>query len=185
MCNLDKPQLRRFSRSKLNSIDNKSALAKKACNQILLSPEFKNAKSILAYYPLDHELNSIYLLKQILASKKKLYLPFSQSHNIGQVTNLKNLSTDEIGLKVPKKVERSVPEIDLIILPGLAFDKFGYRLGYGSGWYDIFLSQLRLENIVLIGLTFDLLILEELPIKNHDIPVDILATESKFIEVAK
>jgi len=72
----------------------------------------------------------------------------------------------------------------LIILPALAIDWRGFRLGYGGGFYDAYLDRLGLpgaaaeDNIVTMGLTLDRFLVEELPAEDHDLPVDYLVTES-------
>lgn len=68
-------------------------------------------------------------------------------------------------------------ELDLVLVPGLAFDRRGYRLGYGKGYYDRFLPLLRPEAVV-VGVTLDVLVLPELPRHEHDVRLGYLVTES-------
>ena len=66
---------------------------------------------------------------------------------------------------------------DLIVVPGLAFTRTGDRLGQGGGWYDRFLSA-RSRHAVAIGVGFDLQVVDELPVEEHDVRVDAVVTES-------
>lgn len=70
----------------------------------------------------------------------------------------------------------SVQELDVVIVPGVAFDRKGGRLGYGGGYYDRFLPQLR-PNALKIGIAYQLQMVEQLPMETHDIPLDLIVTE--------
>jgi len=74
----------------------------------------------------------------------------------------------------------SADKIDLIIVPGIAFDKNGNRLGYGLGFYDRFLCSLK-EVATIVALAYDFQVLDEIPNDHHDVPVDTIITESKII----
>lgn len=92
-----------------------------------------------------------------------------------------NLNLDFIIYWLQKEFERFIDpnEIDLIITPGVAFKKDGYRVGYGGGYYDRFLS--KIPNTQTIAIAFSLQIVDELPIDNYDIPVDYIYTEKNII----
>lgn len=77
----------------------------------------------------------------------------------------------------PVKVE----ELGFIIVPGLVFDHRGYRLGYGKGYYDRFLSRLSGRKIPSAGLAFDFQVVEELPVSPRDFPLDLIITEKRII----
>mgnify|MGYP003590435843 FL=1 len=77
---------------------------------------------------------------------------------------------------------RSLPanSLEVVIIPGAVFDRRGYRLGYGGGYYDRFLA-LEAPQALRIGLAFDLQLVEHLPNEIHDIPMDILVTERQSL----
>jgi 5-formyltetrahydrofolate cyclo-ligase len=72
--------------------------------------------------------------------------------------------------------------IDLALVPGLAFDRHGWRLGYGGGFFDRFLSQFSGVNL---GITFDALLLDSLPHDTYDIPLNYVVTEKGLVEVGR
>jgi 5-formyltetrahydrofolate cyclo-ligase len=73
-------------------------------------------------------------------------------------------------------------EIDLLIVPGICFDRRGHRIGYGGGYFDRYLHKYA---NVTIALAFSFQIVEEVPIESHDIPVDIIITEKELVECRK
>jgi len=72
----------------------------------------------------------------------------------------------------------------LVIVPGIAFDKKGYRIGYGHGYYDRFLKILK-KDVKKIGLAFEIQVVDEIPEEEHDVPVDIVVTEKRVLKCGK
>jgi 5-formyltetrahydrofolate cyclo-ligase len=98
-----------------------------------------------------------------------------------------DLESGRFGILEPKQNIRNnyknhvTPEqLDVVIVPGLAFDPFGNRLGRGKGYYDRFLSQFPLTTL-LIGLAFECQIVEQVPVETWDYPVSVIVTESRVI----
>lgn len=107
---------------------------------------FKGKSSILSYVPINHEF-SISELNLHLANEKRLLLPKVEGSEL-RIFAVKDLSQElkrsSFGILEPISArcqEVSFKEIEVVLIPGLAFDKEGYRLGYGKGFYDQFLSQ--------------------------------------------
>jgi 5-formyltetrahydrofolate cyclo-ligase len=94
------------------------------------------------------------------------------------------LKQDDFGIWVPENPEFTAPEaIDVLLVPGLAFDKQGYRLGFGGGYYDRYLNRVR-TNAFTIGIGFDCQLTEALPREAFDKKLCALCTESGIIEIA-
>lgn len=90
----------------------------------------------------------------------------------------------ETGISSGKKTAESglsVESLDLVLVPGVAFDRRGGRLGYGGGYYDRFLPRLR-SGTITIGLAYDLQLVEQVPTETHDVPLDLLVTETGVID---
>ncbi len=89
------------------------------------------------------------------------------------------------GYEQPVADSREVPpdEVDVVICPGLAFDPHGGRLGRGAGYYDALLASLR-PDAVKVGLTVERRLVPEVPMDEHDVPMDWIVTERRVIEVA-
>ena len=141
-------------------------------------PEFKRAKTVLFYASFDGEVETLEMMKQSLALGKKIALPNIHTKKKEIIpTYVNDLQEDLIlgpyGIKQSrhhrvKTVE--LDEIDLSIVPGVAFDRNNYRLGRGAGYYDRFLVRLS-KHIPSIGLAFDFQIVSRLPRQEHDIPM--------------
>lgn len=138
------------------------------------SKEFQNAKIILNYFPFEYEFDLTSLI--LSYPEKKWVLPRPIGKGISllfEVDNLQNLKTGKYGLKVPAATSNFVhaAELDLVIMPGLAFDKKGYRLGHGFGYYDRLLDKLKTE-AKTIAVVHEKLYYEKLPVEEHDRSVD-------------
>lgn len=143
---------------------------------------YKNANTIMSYISLDVEVDTKELIKDELIKQNKVMLvPFVEENkiNISKLDNFENLVKGKFGVFEPKKKERYDDKIDLIIVPGVVFDEKGSRIGFGRGYYDKLLSELK--DPLKIGLAFEEQIVDFLPTEEHDMPVDIIITEKRVI----
>ncbi|MGI6587357.1 MAG: 5-formyltetrahydrofolate cyclo-ligase [Peptococcia bacterium] len=152
--------------------------------QLLLFPAYDSAKIILTYLPIKNEPDTLPLIKNAWRQKKEVLIPVTQttykSLILSKLESLKELTKGNYGILEPKQefLRPTTPHsVDLCLLPGLAFDHNGYRLGYGGGYFDRFLSSLR-SDCLTIALAYDFQILDTIPRAEHDIPIDIIITES-------
>ena len=83
----------------------------------------------------------------------------------------------------PSKPAANPQTIDLVILPGIAFDRKGYRIGFGGGYYDRFKTRLRNDSILLAP-AYDFQVLEHIPAEAFDQPVDMVVTEKEIIHIS-
>jgi 5-formyltetrahydrofolate cyclo-ligase len=151
--------------------------------------EFKKAKNILFYVSFGNEVGTRKTIKDLLAKKeKKVIVPYVlKNYPILQVSELKDfnwLEPKTFGIPEPKELyirEFSHKKLDLVIIPGIVFDKKGYRIGYGHGYYDRFLKTLN-KNVKKVGLAFELQLVDEIPEEKHDVPVDIVVTEKRVLK---
>ncbi len=125
-----------------------------------------------------------YLIKEYLdANQKKVYTSRINSAGLEMETFLLGIKTvygeGKLGIPIPIGAEKvESVELQVILVPLLAFDNFGNRIGYGKGYYDIFLKKLDKE-VIKIGLSF-FLPLEKIPSEAHDIPLDFCITPKKI-----
>ncbi len=143
-------------------------------NQVEDLPQFKKAKVVLAYWSLPDEVSTQkFILKW--ANEKRFALPIvvGDTLEIRAFNGLNSLITsDFFGIKEPKIEELINPmDIDFAIIPGIAFDKRGNRMGRGKGFYDRFLKHTKAYKVA-VG--FDFQILEEVPVSSFDVPVDLV-----------
>jgi len=168
-----------------------SILSEKITKKIKLLPEFKKAKTILLYHPIKNEVDPTPLFATTKSSKtsKKIFafpLTHSASHRmtLHEITDLNDLELDEFNIKSPTKKHKriAIKNIDLVITPGLAFDKNGHRIGYGKGYFDKLFKSLS-TNCVKIALAYDFQITENVPAEKHDKKVDMIVTEKRIIKI--
>ncbi|MEZ4698965.1 MAG: 5-formyltetrahydrofolate cyclo-ligase [Rhodothermales bacterium] len=157
--------------------------------RIAALPAFQAARCIHAYWPLERrrEIDLRPLLLAAYGLGKQILLPvvIPQTHT-GMTHRLfegaDRLRAGSWGVHEPAG-DRTVPDaaIDLIIVPALGADRFGYRLGYGKGYYDAFLAGLAAPTVCPV---FEACLVDALPREPHDVPVSYLATESRMIRVS-
>lgn len=175
------------------SLSREEVLAKSAQIQKLLFelPEFTRAK-IIAFYvakQASREVETERMIKESLRIGKHVLVPivdkvtkkvlFSELRDYDS-----ELALGAFGILEPKpSCQQLIPahESDLIIVPGVAFDLRGHRLGYGKGYFDRLLREVNSikPSIPFIGLAYELQVVEKLPNTPHDIPINILVTERK------
>lgn len=177
-----------FTKRKSMSKDEITQKSSKIKENLFEFDEFKKAKNIMIYVSFNNEVNTTDIIKELLINKEKnVIVPFVKKDNpILQLLELKDINDLEpktFGILEPKESsirEFSIKKIDLIILPGIVFDKKGHRIGYGYGYYDRFLKKLNNE-IKKIGFAFDFQLVEKIPEEGHDMPVDIVITEKEVL----
>lgn len=152
--------------------------------QSLLCTEFfRSAKRLALYSPINNEVSTEMIFAAAMKAGKRAFYPKVSGSDLQffAVEALEELSPGRFNVMEPTSTCGVTPEdLDLIVLPGVAFDLDGRRLGYGQGFYDRFLA-LTAPECVTIGLGFDLQLQEALPEEMHDQKVCFLTTESRFI----
>lgn len=151
--------------------------------KVLKTPEYEEAHNILLYADYRHEVMTREIFDDAVLRKKKVYFPKSNADctmDFYQVVSVKQLESGYKGIKEPVADERYLyqhnrKEDTLIIVPGVAFDMNGYRVGYGKGFYDRFLQDKR--QMTVMGLCFSSQIVEEIPHDQYDIRMDKIVTE--------
>lgn len=187
---MDKKQLRDQVKQRLGSIDLQSlaAKSKKACQNVINSSEYRNASVIMAFLSLPYEIETAPIILDAWQQDKTVVVPkvsWQQRHMIAiEINSLETGLTEEaFGLRSPTTGD-PVPleDIDLVITPGLAFDAAGGRLGRGGGYYDTFFANKELK-AVKMGFCFSEQVLPEVPMSEHDHPVDVVISDNGVIEI--
>ena len=176
----EKEKLRKAMRAEIAALTEKERLNKSAIVAAKLRKisSFEQAKTILFYYAIDKEVATQELILEAIQKNKKVALPYMNKNSsmihAALITNIESdLVRGDYGIMEPKleiRTEVAVSGIDLVVVPGLAFDQAKYRLGRGKGFYDRFLAKLP-RRTVTIGLAFDFQVVESLPVTELDIPV--------------
>lgn len=149
-------------------------------------PAFTRGRHVLFYAAAGGEVETLPLLEQWLAGGRTVILPRVEGDGVTlvEVGQLEDLSPGYRDILEPRRGTGQIvswEEVDLALVPGLAFDLQGNRLGRGGGHYDRGLARIG-RQALKIGLAFDFQIVERLPVEDRDIPVDLVVTETRMIE---
>ncbi len=149
-------------------------------DKLLKRPEFQKAFTVLFYAAFDGEVDTFEMMQRAQQLGKTIGLPYivrKEKRMIPTVVESieEDLVTGPYGVRQPREtsMEKTLgtDELDLVIVPGVAFDRHNHRLGRGQGYYDRFLKGLSARTPT-IGLAFDFQIVDHLPPKEeHDVPV--------------
>lgn len=153
------------------------------CRAVIGHDWFQRAEVLLGYYPVGSEPDIRPVLEEALRLGKALYLPCcnpdSATLTFRRADALAGLRPGVHGIPAPEEdaPELSLPPepMSLCLVPGLAFDLQGHRLGYGKGYYDRFLRRCPLPTM---GLCYTKLIQAAVPREPHDLPADLVLTEA-------
>ena len=154
-----------------------------AINRAIMEHErFKQARNILAYYPIDSEPDIRPALERALRQGKRIYLPrcepATREMAFHQARSLEGLQPGAYGIPEPEgNCALSIVNCALCIVPGVAFDANGFRLGYGGGYYDRFLA--RHGDLRTLGVCYEVLLRDSLPGDATDIAVKRVITEGE------
>ncbi len=185
---MDKEQLR----SKLQkcllemSAEQRSEKSRKACRNLVSTPQFQSALTVMMYLSLPHEVDTseailhAWQLGKIVAVPK---ISWQQRHMIPvQINSLETgFSTEVTGLRNPiRGVPTPLEEIDLVVAPLLGFDSKGNRLGRGGSYYDRFFANEELK-APRCGFAFAEQMVDSIPAIEHDKPVDFLVTDKEIM----
>lgn len=142
---------------------------------------FREAKTLLLYYPIQNEVDVLPLVKKY-KHEKTLLFPVSHRHGmtVHPYAGNKNMHRGKFGIPEPTTPAYE-GEIDLVIVPAVAFDAKGRRLGRGGGYYDRFIK--KLTHAVLVGVGYDFQLVDEVPAARHDQRVHRIILPSKTILV--
>ena len=180
-----KSEIRKIIKSKRSSMDNAEVVEKSrmASKNFLESEIYKNAGCIMLYMPLGNETDTSSIINTAFCDGKKLTFPVTNAEN-GEITPYYAAENTEFAkgafsVREPLKTEvADLEEIDVILVPGIAFDKTGARIGFGKGCYDRLLKD---TNAIKVGFCYDFQVCEEFITEEHDIKMDFLVTESGII----
>ncbi len=175
---IDKDYLRKKMIKLRRNILNKDVKSNIIVNKIINLDIYKNSKVIALYKSLDNQVNLDYLIKYSQYCGKIVLLPKVVGNKLLFIKYHLGDKLEKSYFKVlePSSYKENIyrDKIDLIIIPGLSFDKDSNRLGYGKGYYDRFLKK---KNIYKIGVCYFEQLIDYVPINNNDIKMDLVINE--------
>lgn len=182
---MNKQQIREAKRNERENISiiQAAELSTRIAERVLRLPEYRAARTVMSYASLAGEVVTNALNERILTDGKRLYLPRVRSESgmmdAVRVTDMSVLKRGYRNIREPSEGEIAKPgDLDLILVPGLAFDLCGGRIGFGGGFYDRFLAGM---SGLRVGLAFETQLVENTCSTETDVPMDILVTEFRTI----
>src|SRR5262249_8789435 len=163
---------------------NKDDLSRRICNTFMTLPEYAAARTVMFYVDVRTEVRTRHALPAALKDAKQIVVPYCSGDEL-QLFSLREMSELTMGmykileprpeLRLPEKKIRP-HDLDLVMVPGTAFDRTGARMGHGFGYYDKLLQHAR-PDALLVGLAFECQLFPEIPTQAHDVFMDKVITE--------
>jgi len=173
-------------RNKLSPSD-VGAMSHRIFERLLEGGFLDGASNIMTYLSFRTEVRTDEIIIYCLEQGKNIYVPVCvpETHElvISRITSLDDLQPGFYGIREPKLSSLRLSDsklLDLVLVPGAAFDRLGNRIGYGAGYYDRFMKRLEPE-AKTIALAYSFQVVDSVPVSEFDLPVDYIATEKEVI----
>ena len=184
---------KKYIRKEILSIRNNMNQQEKQKSDTLIKESFlesdyyKNSKNIFIYISYSSEIDTKDIINTALNEGKSVFVPRTvfqtKVMDAVRIKSLDNLKKDKYGILEPSEDEPYLnpDDLDLIVVPGVAFDREGGRTGYGAGYYDRYFKKLN-KKISKVALAYDFQIINNVPMNNEDVRVDCIITEKEIIK---
>jgi 5-formyltetrahydrofolate cyclo-ligase len=184
-----KAAIREQARKNRVAQKNKDEISRGICAKFMALPAYQAAKTVMWYVDAGSEVRTRHTLPEALTHGKRVVVPWcvveTNQLELFWLEEMAELVEGAYKILEPKEALRRVPlkviqseELDLVMVPGTAFDPRGGRMGQGKGYYDRLLARAR-PDAPLVALAFDCQIFEEIPVAPHDVFMDLVLTESR------
>ena len=181
-----KTEIRKAAHAARKAQPDKDSVSRKITDRVINLPEYQSSDCVMWYVDVRDEARTRHALPATLESDKRIVIPYCVDGEL-ELFHLESMDELETGMykileprtelrqEASKQVD--VKELDLILVPGVAFDSRGGRTGHGKGYYDKLLENAKSET-PLVSLAFECQMFEEIPMQDHDIFMDKVVTET-------
>ena len=191
-----KGKMRRQAYDARNAQENKDEVSKAAVTRFMALPEYQDAKVAMWYLDCRSETRTKpELLEEVAKAEKKIIVPYCTEDENGEVKlglwHMESLEEMVVGkwniLEPPKELwgnpdkEVEPEDLDLVLVPGVGFDRAGHRMGNGQGYYDRLLERVR-PDCSLVALCYESQMFDDIPVAPHDVLMDKVVTEIAVYE---
>jgi 5-formyltetrahydrofolate cyclo-ligase len=186
-----KNTIRAQAHAQRNAQENKEELSRVICARFAGLPEYVRGQTVMYYIDVRSEVRTRHDLPQALTQGKKIVVPWCNDLGELELFHLEDMDELAIGmykilepkpeLRLLRAKRVEAKELDLIMVPGVAFDRTGARMGHGKGYYDKLLQYAR-PDAPLVALAFECQLFPEIPTAPHDIFMDRIITERAIYE---
>ena len=188
---IDKNTVRIEAYEKRNKQSDKDALSQRICQKVIEQPSYQCAKTVMWYVGCRSEVRTQTIIKQELSQGRRIVVPYCTQDAHGQnqlglwqLSDFSELISGRWGILEPPESrwhesgkQVAIEELELIIVPGVGFDRRGGRLGNGQGYYDNFLQQVSAATRVQ-GVCFESQLFDFIPMEETDVAMDFVFTQS-------
>jgi len=185
-----KAAIREQARKNRVAQPDKDAVSGRIVSAFMALPEYATAKTVLFYVDAASEVRTRHSLPEALGQGKRIVVPYciveTNELELILLEDMSELIEGAYRILEPKPELRGLPQkrveprdIDLVMVPGTAFDPAGGRMGQGKGYYDRLLAQVRAD-APLVGIAFECQIFPEIPVAPHDVFMDYVLTEKQL-----
>jgi len=157
--------------------------------RLLHTEAFQKSSMIFTFVSFQSEIDTFEIIRACLSCKKRVFIPKVESWGMEfyEISGLEGLIRSKYGILEPQSDEKTRyqdgqamrNERKLMLMPGLAFDQHGNRVGYGAGYYDRYLKQYPPAEFDKIALAYDFQVMEQVPADEYDIRVDVVITPTR------
>ncbi len=182
-----KRALREQTSAARSALADRDARSERIQARVAVLPAYAAARVVHCYVAVRSEVGSRPILTALLVGGKQMVVPWCDNAGeltLFRLTDLEQLAPSRFGLLEPRTELRHLPahqvapsDLDVVLLPGVAFDRRGGRLGHGAGYYDRLLRHVR-PDALLVGLAFECQMADEVPMLEHDVFLDAVVTEN-------
>lgn len=186
-----KQRIREQAHAARNALPNKDELSRTIIDRFLALPEYKAGKTVMFYVDVRAEVRTRFALPEVLTHGKRIVVPWCNDKGeleLFHLTSMDELAVGMYKILEPKLELRGLPakqlrpeDLDLVMVPGVAFDRTGGRMGHGKGYYDKLLQHAR-PDAPLVALGFECQFFPAIPVGEHDIYMDKIITEAAVYE---
>lgn len=165
----------------VDKVKNNSSLI---MDKIINLKSYQESKVVFIYMDFGNEVITSQLIKHMLSENKRVVIPFTDTLNTvlipSEITKEADLKLNSFGYYEPINIcPVNVEDIDLVIVPGVVFDKNLNRIGFGKGYYDRILNKLK-PSAKRLAVAHEFQVLESIPTEDHDVKMDMIVTEKNI-----
>jgi 5-formyltetrahydrofolate cyclo-ligase len=181
-----KDELRRVAIARRAAQPDKDALSSQILETLVSLPEFAAATTVMIYLDARSEVRTRPALPSLLAGRRRIVVPWCDGDHLRLflLRDMAELAGGRFGILEPRAKLRDLSdrnvaprELDLLAIPGVAFDRRGGRIGHGRGYFDRLLAEVR-PDATLAGLAFECQMFDRVPMQAHDAPMHLVVTET-------
>lgn len=179
----DKQELRKAVHAAIRELSDRDQRDEKIVHTVLSLPAWQQAHTVALTLSLELEITTHPLIDAALEAGKSVFVPkvTRQGLTFHRIRSFDDLEPGVMGILEPTTPQTN-ERIDICIVPGRVFNRSGYRIGWGGGYYDRFLATFTGTTI---SLAYDVQLLTDLPVEPHDIPVQLIVTEREMIQCSQ